>query len=353
MAPPVHGVTVMNELIFNSNKINDGIEKDLVQITYSRRIGEVGKFSFMKLRILIDLIFKIISKILVFKPTHVYFTIVPAGRSYRKDLLFVTIFKLFGIKQIFHLHGLGIEDASNSRISRKIYEWVFKNNIIIHLSEKLAKNELNKLKFKNTRLYIANNGIEIFGPHPVMKKNEDELTILFLSNLSPTKGLFVLLDAYLLLKPYPGKKLKLLLVGEIPSESLGLKIKEYKERSENEIKVMGGKFNSEKTSILAGSDIFVHPTLNDAFPLVILEAMQAQLPIISTFQGAIPEMIIDNESGILVKENDPDELAKKMQFLIDNENFRNFLGGNAKKRFFQNYTLEIFENKMAEIFIAV
>ncbi len=56
--------------------------------------------------------------------------------------------------------------------------------------------------------------------------------------------------------------------------------------------------------LLAGADVFVHPSLEDAFPTVLLEAMAAGLPVVASNVGGIPEIVIDGVTGILVPPGD-------------------------------------------------
>jgi glycosyltransferase involved in cell wall biosynthesis len=61
--------------------------------------------------------------------------------------------------------------------------------------------------------------------------------------------------------------------------------------------------------LLAGADVFVHPSLEDAFPTVLLEAMAAGLPVVASNVGGIPEIVIDGVTGILVPPGDADAIV--------------------------------------------
>jgi glycosyltransferase involved in cell wall biosynthesis len=66
---------------------------------------------------------------------------------------------------------------------------------------------------------------------------------------------------------------------------------------------------------LAGGDILVHPSLADAFPTVLLEAMAAGLPVVASDVGGIPEIVIPSRTGLLVPPGDPQALAAAVQSL--------------------------------------
>ena len=81
----------------------------------------------------------------------------------------------------------------------------------------------------------------------------------------------------------------------------------------------------------------------------IFEAMQFRLPLISTFEGAIPEIIEDGVNGFLVAQKDVIALANKLEVLIKDKELRSKMGAAAYLKFSNNYTLEIFENNMVKV----
>ncbi|MEA3421475.1 MAG: glycosyltransferase, partial [Acidobacteriota bacterium] len=78
---------------------------------------------------------------------------------------------------------------------------------------------------------------------------------------------------------------------------------------------LGPKRNIEK--YYAASDIFVLPTLYDAFANVCLEAMACGLPIITTDSNGAADLIRDNENGYILKTQKADELAARIKALED------------------------------------
>ena len=106
----------------------------------------------------------------------------------------------------------------------------------------------------------------------------------------------------------------------------------------------------EKEKYMIESDIFVHPTLEDCFPLVLLEAMQNNLPVISTIEGGIPDIIENNINGFLVPKNNSKILASKVELLIKNKNLCHSMSLKARSKYENKYTLHKFENELLMLF---
>jgi glycosyltransferase involved in cell wall biosynthesis len=94
------------------------------------------------------------------------------------------------------------------------------------------------------------------------------------------------------------------------------------------------------SEVLPGWDVFVSPSLSEAFPLAVLEAMAAGLPVVATGVGGVPEQIDHLETGVLVRPNDPEALATWLVRLHDDAGLRDRLGQAAARRARVEFTLE-------------
>lgn len=75
-------------------------------------------------------------------------------------------------------------------------------------------------------------------------------------------------------------------------------------------------------------------------PVAVLEASLAGLPVISTYHAGIPDVIVHEKTGLLVKEGDVDAMSKYMFKLLENPDFAKTLGQNGRKRIQEHFTLE-------------
>lgn len=169
----------------------------------------------------------------------------------------------------------------------------------------------------------------------LFQAKSQDFIITTIAALHPRKGLLFLLDAFAKVRENLGTRdsLKLVIIGEGPQKKI-LEQKIRKLKLKETVVLLGYQENIPK--ILKSSDLFVLPSLKEAFGLVLLEAMAAQLPIIASNVGGIPEIIEDQKSGMLVEPGKSDLLAEKITMFIKNAPLRQklaFLGYHRVKEF--------------------
>ena len=175
------------------------------------------------------------------------------------------------------------------------------------------------------------------------------VNLLFLSNLIPSKGVYVLLDACKMLKDW-GLGFQCNFVGG-ESKEMDRRVFEQavKERGlEEHVLYHGPKYGEEKEHYWSMADVFVQPTYEDCFPLTILEAMQHGLPVVSTDEGAVPDRVVDGENGFICRHKDAEGLAQALERLLLDEALRHRMGTEGYRRYKENFTLQCFERRFVE-----
>jgi glycosyltransferase involved in cell wall biosynthesis len=103
--------------------------------------------------------------------------------------------------------------------------------------------------------------------------------------------------------------------------------------------------------MMSNADIFVFPPrAPEGHPWVIVEAMAAGLPIISTDRGAIVESVKHEENGFIVPLGDPQAIAKHIQELINFPEKRQRMGQNSRKHYLTNFTEAAMVENLTHIF---
>ena len=103
------------------------------------------------------------------------------------------------------------------------------------------------------------------------------------------------------------------------------------------------------------ADIFVFPTFydNECFPLVLVEAMQYRLPIVTTPEGGILDIVTDGVNGLVCKQQDVDSLVEALTTLLTDAALRREMGERGHARYLKEMTLEVFEGSFAELLKSV
>ena len=351
LPPPVHGASIANQLLIGSALISEHYETRHIDISAAGKIEDIGKFSMGKLPRIARTIVSIVRNLFNFRPHIVYLSLSPSGFAFYRDVLFVRIIRLFRPELVFHLHGKGLRrSAENSRLFKRLSKSIFKNSHVIFLSEGL-RSDAAGLSYKSA--FVVNYGFpEEPVPSGVAPENKQPVEILYLSNYVRTKGVLDLVDA-LEIVSQTHHHFSVSLAGKPYDISLEFLTDYVKEKGlADRVRVCGPKYDGDKIGLLEKADIFVLPTYyeNEAFPLSILEAMKFGLPVISTYEGGIPDMISDGVEGRLVPGRDITALARQIGYLLDHPEERRSLGEAARRKFLERFTVATFERNMLQVF---
>ena len=142
-----------------------------------------------------------------------------------------------------------------------------------------------------------------------------------------------------------GKSFRCAIIGEGPLEQeLGEQINQL--GLQDRVELPGAKPQHEIREYLAAASVFVLPSVVDPdggmdnLPTVIMEAMAAGLPVVSTATGGIPEMVVQNETGFLVPPGDAVALAGAIERLFDDLGLARCLGERGFQRANQLFSIE-------------
>jgi glycosyltransferase involved in cell wall biosynthesis len=354
LAPPVHGAAVAGGYIKDSSLINQSVTSTYINLATASSLEDIGKTGFNKILVIVKLWYSIFLKLKREQFQLCYLTINARGPAWLKELGIVALVKIFRVPIVYHYHNKGVAENSTNFFKKKLYTFQFKNTKTILLSPLLYKDIAPFVE--ENKVYYCPNGIPTattIQKELLVTNTTKTATILFLSNLIESKGVYILLEACLILKKknIPFNCIYIGGEGNITANQLEEKIIQY--NLQNVVEYQGKKYGIEKERAFAEADLFAFPTYydNETFGLVNLEAMQFALPIISTFEGAIPEVVQDGITGYLVPQQNAVALADQLEILINNPDLRKEMGLAGKKQYEEKFTLEIFEKRMLEIIL--
>lgn len=347
MPPPVHGAAMMGKFIQDSHLIRNEFDCSFINLSTANSLSDVGTFRIRKILDIFKQCNRIFKTAKRFNPDLVYITPNSHGLIMIKELFLLQRIRRMEIPIIAHFHNKGVAARQDNLFYDFVYRHFFKNIKLILLSESLYRDVCRYISRENVR--ICANGIpEVENTCKYPKT--DIPHILFLSNLLPDKGVFVLLDAIKILKDKGLKFVCDIIGAETKTIDVATFANELSNRGiEDIIKYHGPKYGAEKEMFWKNTSLFVFPSLNECFPLVLLEAMQHGIPVIATDEGGIPDIVEDEKTGFLVPKRDAAALAEKMEYILFHSDEAESMGRAGYKKYQKEFRLEIWEKHLCKI----
>lgn len=344
--PPVHGAALRNKSLIESKEIKDNFNIKLLPINFADSIADIGKMSTKKLAKVALYWFRLAIALCQF-PKAAYFTISPFGTPFLRDVFYVALIRLFGVKRIFHLRGLGIKKNYQGKFKQALYNFAFKNSYVIILNNNQFE-DVNFLPYKEC--YVIPNGMKDEALEFLNQKNKEENTLLYLSNYVKDKGVLLFIDLVeALIKK--GHNIKAIMAGadaDVTKAQLE-KLVIDKNIAEH-VEIYGPVFEKQKFELYSRASIFIFPSFIDLNPGVVIEAMQSKLPVISTPIGGIPEIVDDAKTGFVVSEITLEQFIIKTEILLNDKVLRDELGNSGRIKYLEQYNQEAFENTIRDTF---
>lgn len=144
-----------------------------------------------------------------------------------------------------------------------------------------------------------------------------------------------------------GLNIKLVIVGDGPEKGA---LQQLSRDLDLDDRVIFTGFRNDVESFLARADVFaLHSLWSEAFGLVLLESMAAGTPVVATNTGAIPEIVHEGITGLLVEPGDVNGLAASLQTILEDTELRQEMGKNALE-FAKGFNLEAYVKSVTEIY---
>jgi glycosyltransferase involved in cell wall biosynthesis len=217
------------------------------------------------------------------------------------------------------------------------------------VSDSVAQRLLDSgVSAKNIRTIANGIDVQTFEQaHPLPALNFDGSKVVgMVARLDLQKGFeYLLRAARELCGVFPG--LKVVIVGEGPDRK---PIENMIQRFGLQSNVILAGQHSNMPGIYAALDVFVLPSLNEGLPMTILEAMAASKPVIATRVGAIPKVIKDGETGLLVDPADVDGLRNALARLLTDADLCSRIGAAGHEWVGRNYTSDAMALKYRQMY---
>ena len=286
-------------------------------------VNSGGKYRISKAFRAVSGLFKTGVKLLIDKKIKLVHIHTASYNSFRRSVYFVCLAKALGKKVVLHIHGGGFKEyyATNPQWISSILN---RCDAIITLSE--SWKEYYQSITNGVDIYVVENIVSPPKKGKLLWK-DDMCHLLFLGLITKEKGIFDLLEVlYDHIDEFRGK-LMLHIGGNGKVSELGSRMQQY--GLSDMVKYEGFVSGVKKTDLLFNCDAFILPSYTEGLPVAILEAMSYGKPILATPVGGIPEVVIQNENGILFQPRDKNGIYKALNQLMEDKNQRKNMGGKS------------------------
>ena len=283
--------------------------------------------------------------------------------KYKDTILGATVARCMGVPHVVRVvHGMS-EPFRGLRNLKMIFYTMVDRLVTGRLIDKVIavssdiENTLVQI-YRAKRVLRIHNGIDLEAVQVMTQRREkrkewriDEQSALIgtVGRLVPVKGHTVLLEALRILHE-SNRTVKLLIVGDGPLRG----------QLEREVRNLG----LERSVIFAGHqaqsydfinmmDVFVLPSLHEGIPMVLLEALALQRPVVATCVGGIPEIISQGETGLLAQPADAVSLAESIRQFIEDRSRAVRVGKAGRTRVEKEFNAQIMAKKTMDMYETV
>jgi len=244
-----------------------------------------------------------------------------------------------------------------------LHRWVYRGvHHILGVSEYIARSCQETYPIDAGRVFVWHPGVDSnrfrFRPEKKLQIRRElglsskTILIAYVARLTPGKGHKDLIAAFLSLAAQR-EDILLALPGTASADE-----KHFADALHNQVqassasgKVIWPGFVENVSDWLCACDIFANPSPREAFGLNTIEAMATGCPVIGITGGGTPEIIIDNENGLLVEPHNSNHLASALARLVDDADLRQRLGRTARATVETRFTQDKSVDRLLEIIL--
>jgi glycosyltransferase involved in cell wall biosynthesis len=262
------------------------------------------------------------------------------------------------VPSIATMHVAPPKDAGFREAAR---QWIMRRVVNHHAARAVVVSDALRQEFasagiRRSKLVVVHNGVDVRTSSSDTRRirrelGVDEVALLLtaVAVLREGKGIDVLLRAVArIADAFPS--MRVVIAGEGPK----------REEWEQLARILGidGRviwtgFRRDIDDLLEASDLFIHPTLADAFPTVVLEAMAAGLPVIASRVGGVPEIVDDGVTGKLVPPGNDEALAVAIEEALRTSSWRRDAGAAARERAQREFSIEAWIERLERLYADV
>jgi glycosyltransferase involved in cell wall biosynthesis len=346
--PPHHGISTFMERLLVAPALHEAFDVAHLDNADRRDLENLGRLDFRNVWLALRHSLELCWLLVRHRPDLVYFEVSQNAWAYLRDSLFILLPRATGRRVAVRLNGSDFRnfmDRSNAPLRGLIRFTTARLSGVAVLGEALRPVYAGLIPADRVRV-VPNGTADLFPDGDAAAAAEARakagapLTVTYLGVLYKPKGILDFIEAAARIQAL-GSTARFIAAGgwysqETRSEALALVARHGLESVVTFPGIVAGE---AKRALLRDSDVLVFPGIqNEGQPYVILEAMAAGLPVVSTAKGAIEDMVLHGETGFIVPDRSPDALAAAVARLDADAALRRRLGNAGRQRFLGYFT---------------
>lgn len=223
------------------------------------------------------------------------------------------------------------------RLAGPVIGWLWRrSSAVVANSEGLA--DLARRFAPDQPIAIIPNGVDAARFSPADARSDgDRLSLLFVGRVVRQKGLDVLFEALASLPPALRERIGLTIVGDGPARP-ELEAQAARLGLTERIAFRGWLGRDELPAAYRAADAFVFPSRDEGMPNVVLEAMAAGLPVVATRIAGNRDLVVEEETGLMLDADDTPALAAAIARLAEDPALRRRLGEGGRRRVVDHFS---------------
>jgi glycosyltransferase involved in cell wall biosynthesis len=278
-----------------------------------------------------------LGRVLRHRPDIVHYSI-NSGWALEKSLVFLQLGRWFGAKTVGHLHSgsfLDFWSTLTPRRRNRAARHLASLDALVVLSDEWKRRVIERLELSPEKIRVVNNPLDrAFEERAlVMPVAREGKLILALGVMDTQKGILDIVAAAALARAHA----EFTIVAAGPERQPGIRARVEQLVRENKlegvIQLQPGVWGEEKARLFQEASAFLLPSYYENFPLVVLEAAAAGLPLIVSPVGAIPEFFAPDSSALFVEPGNVRQIADAIIRVSHSPELRLSLGRAARAAF--------------------
>jgi glycosyltransferase involved in cell wall biosynthesis len=343
--PPVHGVAVSTSLVLANPLLPERFDVVHIDTTDPEGISNMGKWNPTNLFLGLRSLFRL-AWLLRGRPGIVYLPMSENMGGFTRDSLFICLSAARGWKTTVHNRNSLFRNFYDAQgllfrawirfTLRRITALAVLGESIRHLFSGLVPEE---------RIAVVQNGTPSFDRGNL---EPDPHRVLYLSNLVRKKGAdFAVKSALLVLERDPHAEF--VFAGAWEDEGFEHQLRSLAASANGRITFLPPCSGIAKRDLMASAWVLLFPVAwGEGHPRIILEALAAGLPVVTTDRATIAETVGDGVCGFVLEDPVPEELAERLLLILRDEELRNRMSAAARARHHDRFTQEQADRSIAD-----